>query len=416
MVITTPSTSCSSLRNISPEEIFLTGLRYATRWFEGRLYLCLLRHDAEHNRDLRRVLRWDPGTGRWTDVYTHSLSGDHHGRKTLSTTDSEPGVHLSTEIVVVPRINAVESIQFVFDSPHGKHCLEFIEGERGDFKVQASADMRSADRFLRWQVHEGVDFAIIEQTDGSKALVCATIGEDDGQWERVPCPDAKGYISGLVSFHGQLLIAVDNERRGFGLWKLANKIQNGAEPVWEPVLLAGAGRYLLNANVQTLAAWEDSLYIVAGVSSEELAAKYKEKYHASGFELLRLYVDGDWDLIIGTPRFSYQGIKAPLAGCVFEEWVAPSFLSLLAGPSGLFLCAKSELGFQAWRSSDGERWESAWSETVTPYQNFSLVGAYDTMSGPVLVTETCDFANHRLLIIWQGCSAETGISDAGHKL
>ena len=98
----------------------------------------------------------------------------------------------------------------------------------------------------------------------------------------------KGVFQELVSFHGQLLVAVDNERRGFGLWKLVNGIQNSAEPVWEPVLLAGAGRYLLNANVQTLAVWGDSLYIVAGVSSEEIAGKYKEKYHASGFELLRL--------------------------------------------------------------------------------------------------------------------------------
>jgi hypothetical protein len=103
--------------------------------------------------------------------------------------------------------------------------------------------------------------------------------------------------------------------------------------------------------------------------------------------------------------FSSQGIKAPLAGCVLEEWVAPCFLSFLAGSSGLFLCAKSELGFQAWTSSDGEKWESVWSETVTPYQNFSLVEAYDTMTGPVLVTETCDFANHGLLVIWQGSSA-----------
>jgi hypothetical protein len=406
MITTTLSAICCPLRNISPEEIFLTGLRYATRWFEGRLYLCLLRHDADHNRDLRRVLRWDPETARWTDVYTHSLSGDHQGRRTLST-DSDPGgaTQLSADIVIAPRVDGGEKIQFVFESPHGRHCLEFIEAETGDSKLQASADIRSADRFLRWQIHEGVIFALIEQSDRSKALVCATIGEDGGQWDRVPCPDAKGCISGLVSFHGQLLIAVDNERRGFGLWKLVNRIQKRAEPVWEPVLLMGAGRYLLNANVQTVAAWEDSLYVVAGVSSEELAAKYKEKYHASGFELLRLYADGDWDLIIGTPRFSFKGIKAPLAGCVFEEWLAPSFLSLLAGPSRLFLCAKSELGFQAWTSSDGERWESIWSETVTPYQNFSLVGAYDTMSGPVLVTETCDFANHPLLVIWQASSS-----------
>jgi hypothetical protein len=406
MVIATPSAICSSLSNVSPEEIFLTGLRYATKWFEGRLCLCLLRHDADHDRDLRRVLRWDPGTGRWTDVYTHSLSGDHRGRKVLPT-DSEPGgaTHFSTEIVVVPRVNGGESIQFVFESPHGRHCLEFTEAKAGDFKVQATADPRSAGRFLHWQVHEGVIFALFEQTDGSKSLIRATIGEDESQWERVPYPDAKGCISGLVSFHGQLLIAVDNERRGFGLWKLANRIQNSAEPVWEPVLLAGAGRYLLNANVQTLAVWGDSLYIVAGVSSEEIAGKYKKKYQASGFELLRLYEDGDWDLIIGTPRFSSQGIKAPLAGCVFEEWLAPCFASFLAGSSGLFLCAKSELGFQAWTSSDGERWESVWSETVTPYLNFSLVGAYHTMSGPVLVTETCDFGNHCLLSIWQGSSA-----------
>jgi hypothetical protein len=402
--MTSRSAVSSSLTNISPEEISLFGLYYATSWFEGRLYLCLLRHDADHERELRRVLRWDPGTGRWTDVYAHSLSGGHHGRKTFSK-ESEPddARRFSTEIVVVPHVNGVERIQCVFESPHGRHCLGLTDAETG--RVQATADTRSARRFLRWQVHEGVIFAVIEQIDGSKSLIRATIEKDDSTWERVPCPDAKGSVSGLVSFHGHLLIAVDNERRGFGLWKLANGIQNGAEPVWEPVLLTGAGRYLLSANVQALAVWEDSLYIVAGVSTEEISAKYKKKYQASGFELLRLYEDEDWDLIIGTPRFSSQGIKVPLAGCVFEEWLAPCFLSFLAGSSELFLCTKSELGFQAWASSDGERWESVWSETITPYQNFSLIRAYDTISGPVLVTETCDFANHRLLVIWQGSSA-----------
>jgi hypothetical protein len=142
MVITTPSDICSSLRNISPEEIFLTGLRYATRWFEGRLYLCLLRHDADHDRDLRRVLRWDPGTARWTDVYTHSLSSDHHGRKTLST-DSEPGgaTHFSTEIVVVPASMALRAFN-LFSTRHGRHCLEFTEAETGDLKSRQPADMR----------------------------------------------------------------------------------------------------------------------------------------------------------------------------------------------------------------------------------------------------------------------------------
>jgi hypothetical protein len=401
--MTSHSAARSSLTNISPEQISLFGLYYATSWFEERLYLCLLRHDGDHGRELRRVLRWDPGTGLWTDLYAHSLSSRHHGRKMFSKEfERGDGTHFSTEIVVVPHFSGVESIQFFFESPHGRHCLGLTDAETG--RVQATAEMRSPGKFLHWQVHEDVIFALIEGTDGSKSLIRATIEKGDSKWERVPCPDAKGSISGLVRFHGQLLIAIDNERRGFGLWKLANGIENGAEPIWRPVLLTGAGRYLLNANVQTLTVWEDSLYIVAGVSSEKTAGTYK-KYQASGFELLRVYEDEDWDLIIGTPRFSPQGIKAPLAGCVFEEWLAPRFLSFLAGSSGLFLCTKSELGFQAWTSCDGEKWDSAWSETVTSYQNFFLVGAYDTISGPVLVTETCDFANHRLLVVWQGSPA-----------
>ena len=37
--------------------------------------------------------------------------------------------HLSAEIVVAPHVNGEESIQFVFESPHGRHCLELIEAE-----------------------------------------------------------------------------------------------------------------------------------------------------------------------------------------------------------------------------------------------------------------------------------------------
>ena len=187
MVITTPSAICSSLSNISPEEIFLTGLRYATRWFEGRLYLCLLRHDADHDRDLRRVLRWDPGTARWTDVYTHSLSSDHHGRKTLSA-DPDPGG--ATHSFHRDRRRSPASMALrafnLFSSRHTAGIAWNLPKRRQE--ILKSRQRRICDllrRFLHWQVHEGMIFALIEQTDGSKSLIRATIERDDSQWERV---------------------------------------------------------------------------------------------------------------------------------------------------------------------------------------------------------------------------------------
>jgi hypothetical protein len=109
----------------------------------------------------------------------------------------------------------------------------------------------------------------------------------------------------LVSFHGQLLVAVDNERRGFDFGNWRTGFKKAQSRYGNPFCLREPDA-IFYPNAQTLAVWRDSLYIVAGVSSEEVAGKYKKKYQAGGFELLRLHEDGDWDSSLER-RFFFPG-------------------------------------------------------------------------------------------------------------
>ena len=278
------------------------------------------------------------------------------------------------------------------------------EGEGGTIEPTALPFSHLTWRHLSWQDHKGVVFALVEESNGTRNLIWSKSAATTAWWQPLSCPDERGRISALAVFDGSLVIAVDNETRGFGLWKLSGRLLEGGSFSWEPILTKGALRYSLNSNVCSMAVRDGALYVGAGISNHARIRKYDSNYHAGGFELLRCYEGGDWDIISGTPRFTPRGLKVPLAGssASFGELVAPKLTFFLAGSSGFFVGAESEMDLQAWASCDAEGWTRVWIDALIPYQIVSIVAAYDTVVGPLIVAETTDYESKRSLNIWLG--------------
>jgi hypothetical protein len=78
------------------------------------------------------------------------------------------------------------------------------------------------------------------------------------------------------------------------------------------VLEKGAWRGPLNQGVASLMEFKGALYVGSGIQHGGI--DLANQIGPAGPELIRIHPDGSWDLIVGTPRDTPHGYKAPLSG------------------------------------------------------------------------------------------------------
>ena len=116
----------------------------------------------------------------------------------------------------------------------------------------------------------------------------------------------KRRITALAGFGGQLHVAVSDPLAGFDLFRIDN---SGPQAGFQPVLHNGAQRFALNAMVSAMAICGDQLLLgTAALASD------KGPVGQWGPELLALDAGGSWDLVIGQPRFTADGLRFPGSG------------------------------------------------------------------------------------------------------
>jgi len=114
----------------------------------------------------------------------------------------------------------------------------------------------------------------------------------------------------MATFNGFLYVGTGNPYEGFQLWKTDAQ---GAPPYrWRKVLSHGAYRGNLNEGVCSLCVFKDSLYIGTGIHGGGFDRIYDVGPGAP--EIIRLNKDDTWDLIMGEPRETPDGLKIPLSG------------------------------------------------------------------------------------------------------
>lgn len=148
---------------------------------------------------------------------------------------------------------------------------------------------------------------------GSDSTVYATTDLASGEW--VACNEegfgspANVSIFEMVEYQGHLYAATVNPKTGFELWKTPG----GTPPYrWTCVLRHGAGRGVHNEVGVSLCEYRGALYVGTGV----LNGGYHRVLNIgpAAAEILRVWPDDSWELLMGDGRHTEQGLRYPLSG------------------------------------------------------------------------------------------------------
>ena len=250
-------------------------------------------------------------------------------------------------------------------------------------------------QYFKGRVHtsptsSGVKQGFISDSLGSDASVYATNDPRRGPWVTVNDagfgnPDNLTVFE-MEVFNDHLYGGTVNAQTGGEVWKSPG----GEVPYkWTSVVTHGGGRGPLSEGVGAMCVFRGALYVSLGV----LNGGYHRsmKVGPSAAELIRVWPDDSWELIMGEPRITPQGARYPLSGysagfdnlfngyvwrmCVHEGYlyagtftwanllpylpmhVWPEDAQALVHRWGMSYLMRTYGGCELWRSADGERWE-----------------------------------------------------------
>ena len=253
--------------------------------------------------------------------------------------------------------------------------------------------------------HQGRLYLRSVASDGRMSLLTAeySLDEDSAsspeRWQSVALPESAEYgaaeysaaeysakgpvMTAWVSCADGIYGAIANPTCGFELWHLSQPSER-----WHQVHSSGLQRYSLNAQVRHMVPFQGSLYLVTAQASENPLAEHALEPVQIRFELIRLYDNGDWDLLAGQPRFTPLGLRVPLLckGPGFDS-ASGDAAYLVVHQNRLYLGFQSVEGFQLWRSSDGEVWTLL---AVPELSQYHQLQQFETASTPFGLAMACD--------------------------
>lgn len=381
--------------------------------FQGHLYLGVTHPNGEGPQDAARILRYDFDAQTWTRMHVSPLRAPDArafaadilrvggGRREVSDlgvprergfrgmcvfqgkSDAKPALYASTISNwggLILRLGAEEAA-----AAGETGAGETGAGETGAFQVVSQPGLGD-DRLLSFRALVpfngwlfttpigGIEAGKLDRNGTVDASVFVSddpaLGLQDGVWQRASEPgfgDARnGVIFQMAVLGSHLYAGTGNYTRGFEIWRTT---ATGQPPfAWEKVLERGAGRYSHNASVASMVAFGGALYIGTG-----LPGLGRDRAHDIGpaaAELIRLWPDGRFDLVVGEPRFSASGLQAPLSAMlpgfddaansvIWRQCVYNGTLYVATHHWGIynFLMGQDPEprgGFHIWASTDGE--------------------------------------------------------------
>lgn len=208
---------------------------------------------------------------------------------------------------------------------------------------------------------------------------------------------------------GDQIYAGTFNNQGFQIWRSDCK---GDPPyTWTRVIEKGAYRGPLNQIVATMQAFKGALYVGTGIQGG--GYDRINNIGPAAAELIRIWPDDSWDLVVGLPRDTPQGRKDPLSGFLpgfgnffngyfWQLGVHDNWLYIATYDSSLILnwllrdhwperprhllenvgvetIMEHQSGFELWRTFDGENWLPVDRQG---FGNIYNVGARNMISSP----------------------------------
>lgn len=213
----------------------------------------------------------------------------------------------------------------------------------------------------------------------------------------------------MAVWDDRLYAGTVNPTEGFQLWRTDAE---GAPPYrWTRVVTGGAGRGKLNEIAVSIMPFKDALYVGTGI----INGGY-DRHHKVGpapAEVIRVHRDDSWELVMGMPRLTDEGLKVPLSSfnagfdnffngymwrmmvhddhlyvgtfnwsvllpyMPLEKW--PETAARLVEFRGIENILKRNGGFDLWRTGDGVHWQPV---TRTGFENRYNWGVRNMASTP----------------------------------
>jgi len=345
--------------------------------------------DPYHMNLRAEIWRYTPGSRTWRMVYRSPARGRN---------PAEPSKHLARDIGYRSIVD--------YTGPHGRQAL-YAAGLSADeylprlLKSRPPRILRSYDG-VHWQplrlpsVFVNFPYGRLRPM-GFRSLVewrhrlFVTATPDltgDGALFEITHPTSKhpGLVQvsppnldifEVATFDGRLYVGCGNARSGYSVWESSgqgHEIEGLYAPypfVFKPVVTGGAGRGGAVTSVVSMHVYRNALYVGA--------SGWYNKNTNPRSELIRIYRNGKWAVVVGNPRRLEDGrMLYPISGLEdgFGSLFNAHFWRMTASGGGLYVGTNSwsyllkasksnawisdlvagAAGYQLWATCDGEDW------------------------------------------------------------
>jgi ubiquinone/menaquinone biosynthesis C-methylase UbiE len=371
--------------------------------------------------DLRaQIWRYDPRSDKWVKLFVSPLVKGKDGFDVpvscgframtpfQGESDTQQAIYASTfatfQSPKTRMLRSTDGVNFDFVSepglglPNPPRALRAFVPFKGRLFMSPSMGSQK-----RWQHNVADEMIIMDSPDPA-----------NGCW-RVSCEPHFGNVNNITVFHmatfkDHLYAGTFNINEGFQVWKTDAE---GDPPYkWKKVLTHGAYRGKFNQGAVTLYPFKDHLYVGTGVQFGGL--DIENNIGPSQIELIRVDADDSWDLVVGEPRITPEGFKAPISGkgpgfgdpfagylwsmCEHEGWLYagtacwgtflrytsmgehwPEWLRKMFDSKKLDKMLHNYGGCDLWRSIDGSRWAPV---SLNGFDNCFNFGVRNMVSTP----------------------------------
>jgi SAM-dependent methyltransferase len=391
---------------------------HSMAWFNGKLYAGIARYCYHANRpynlednfevfpvklrefnwelDWRaQIWRYDPLTAAWDNVHISPMCMGSMGFEVPLQIGFRDMAVFQGKGDPAPALYTVSwgshmgDGPFVLRSSDGEVFEEAAPSDRQYFGTQTLRALAVFKGRL-FTIPTGRDSGVDGAHNFQAGVVLESNDPTHGGWKPVSEPffgdPGNVMLFDMAPFNGFLYVGTMNPYEGFQVWKTDAE---GSPPYkWQKVLSHGAYRGKLNEGVCSFCAFGDYLYMGTGI----YAGGYDRIFDVGpgAPELIRLDKDDHWELIVGEPRQTPQGLQVPASGygpgfnnpfvgyfwrmCAHDGWLYlgtlvwspwipfasqdawPEQLKKMAEPIPLDKFLSDFGGFDLWRTKNGHKW------------------------------------------------------------
>ncbi|MEM6415803.1 MAG: hypothetical protein AAF720_14225 [Pseudomonadota bacterium] len=263
-----------------------------------------------------QIWQFNPLTAEWKNVYRAPIVKGKHGKDIAREVAYRGMVTFQGKSDSKPVLYATP---FCTTQSPGPQFLRSEDGENFETCSEAGLGYEGINSFRALVIFKGKMYTSPIGMTGNIVnasrypIVFESEDPASGDWRMVSTPGF-GDPNNAVVFNLQVLgdylyAGTMNVVTGFQIWK--TDAEGPAPYRWTKVIDFGAYRGKFNEGIAAMAAFKGALYV--GASIQDGGYDRINNIGPAGGEVIRIFPDDSWELVMGTSRLTPDGLKTPLS-------------------------------------------------------------------------------------------------------